>query len=75
MQRKPGGYRTPDLPTRVLSIISSENYQCWFQQIWSGLTGAVIVAFAARELSSATPFPGSAALLPVIGTALTATSR
>jgi len=40
MQRKPGGYRTPDLPTRVLSIISEENYQCWFQQIWTGLTGA-----------------------------------
>jgi hypothetical protein len=27
MQRKPGGYRTPDLPTRILSIISSQNYQ------------------------------------------------
>jgi DNA modification methylase len=40
MQRKPGGYRTPDLPTRILSIISNENYQRWFQQIWTGLTGA-----------------------------------
>lgn len=40
MQRKPGGYRTPGLATRVLSIISSANYQCWFQQIWTGLTGA-----------------------------------
>jgi DNA modification methylase len=40
MQRKPGGYRTPDLPTRILSIISSANYQSWFQQIWTGLTGA-----------------------------------
>jgi DNA modification methylase len=40
MQRKPGGYRTPDLPTRILSIISEENYQSWFQQIWSNLTGA-----------------------------------
>src|SRR6266851_5469743 len=40
MERKPGGYRTPDLPTRVLSVISVENHKRWFQQIWSGLTGA-----------------------------------
>src|SRR5262245_51676648 len=31
MQRKPGGYRTPDLPTRVLSVIPEAQYQCWFQ--------------------------------------------
>ena len=35
-----GGYRTPDVPTRVLSIISEANHKAWFQQIWSGLTGA-----------------------------------
>lgn len=40
MQRKPGGYRTPVVPARVLSIISAENHKLWFQQIWSGLTGA-----------------------------------
>jgi len=40
MQRKPGGYRSPSVATRVLSVISAENYQKWFQQIWSGLTGA-----------------------------------
>lgn len=40
MQRKPGGYRTPDLSKRILSVISEANYQCWFQQIWTGLTGA-----------------------------------
>src|SRR5207248_6087278 len=40
MERKPGGYRTPDLPTRLLSVISAENHKRWFQQIWSGLTGA-----------------------------------
>jgi DNA modification methylase len=40
MQRKPGGYRTPSVSKRVLSIISNENYQKWFQQIWTGLTGA-----------------------------------
>ncbi len=40
MERKPGGYRSPSLATRVLSIISAENYQKWFQQVWMGLTGA-----------------------------------
>lgn len=40
MQRKPGGYRSPTLATRVLSIISDKNHKQWFQSIWSGLTGA-----------------------------------
>jgi DNA modification methylase len=40
MERKPGGYRSPSVATRILSIISTENHQKWFQQIWSGLTGA-----------------------------------
>jgi DNA modification methylase len=40
MQRKPGGYRSPTLATRLLSIISAENHQQWFQQIWTGLPGA-----------------------------------
>jgi DNA modification methylase len=40
MFRKPGGYRKPSSAKRLLSIISAENYQNWFQQIWTGLTGA-----------------------------------
>ncbi|HEX5474549.1 MAG TPA: site-specific DNA-methyltransferase [Vicinamibacterales bacterium] len=40
MERKPGGYRSPTLSTRILSVISADNYQRWFQQIWTGLTGA-----------------------------------
>lgn len=40
MERKPNGYRTPDLATRVLSVISGANHKEWFQQIWTGLTGA-----------------------------------
>ena len=40
MERKPGGYRSPSTAERILSLISEENYQKWFQQIWSGLTGA-----------------------------------
>jgi len=40
MERKHGGYRAPDFATRLLSIISAEDHKKWFQQIWSGLTGA-----------------------------------
>ncbi len=40
MFRKPGGYRRPTAAMRLLSVISAENYQNWFQQIWTGLTGA-----------------------------------
>jgi DNA modification methylase len=34
MQRKPGGYRSPSPAARVLSLISAENHQSWFRQIW-----------------------------------------
>lgn len=40
MERKPGGYRAPDVSTKVLSVISAENHKKWFQQIWTGVTGA-----------------------------------
>ena len=40
MERKPGGYRTPDFAARLLSTIGGENHQLWFQQIWNGVTGA-----------------------------------
>jgi len=40
MERKPGGYRSPSNAARLLSIISDERHKEWFQQIWSGLTGA-----------------------------------
>jgi DNA modification methylase len=40
MERKPGGYRSPSVATRVLSIIPAERHKVWFQQIWTGVTGA-----------------------------------
>ncbi|MGD2176071.1 MAG: site-specific DNA-methyltransferase, partial [Candidatus Brocadiaceae bacterium] len=40
MQRKPGGYRKPSLPARLLSIIGEQHHRRWFQQIWSGIPGA-----------------------------------
>lgn len=40
MERRPGGYRQPDLATRLLSVIPAGEHKAWFQQIWTGLTGA-----------------------------------
>lgn len=40
MERKPGGYRSPSVATRVLSVIPADLHKRWFQQIWTGLTGA-----------------------------------
>jgi DNA modification methylase len=40
MERRPGGYRSPSLAARVLSVISEENHQKWFQQVWTDVTGA-----------------------------------
>lgn len=35
MLRKPGGYRSPSKSQRKLSIISEENFNKWYQQIWN----------------------------------------
>lgn len=79
MQRKPGGYRTPDVPTRVLSVISSENHKQWFQQIWSGLTGASTrhhpapyPVELAERLIRMFSFVGDSVLDPFLGTGTTA---
>jgi DNA modification methylase len=40
MERKSGGYRKPDLASRILSVIPAERHKEWFQQVWTGLTGA-----------------------------------
>jgi DNA modification methylase len=40
MQRKPGGYRTPSPEARILSVVPAHRHKLWFQQVWSGLTGA-----------------------------------
>ena len=40
MERKSGGYRNPDPATRILSLISATDHKVWFQQIWTGVTGA-----------------------------------
>jgi modification methylase len=40
MERKPGGYRSPSLATRILSVIPADLHKLWFQQIWTRVTGA-----------------------------------
>lgn len=78
MLRKPGGYRQPSLPERLMSVISAENYQLWFQQIWSGLTGASTrnhpapyPAELAERLIRMFTFVGDTVLDPFSGTAST----
>ncbi len=78
MQRKPGGYRSPSLATRILSVISVENYQEWFQQIWTGVTGASTRQHPApypeelaERLIRMFSFVGDIILDPFMGTATT----
>ena len=33
-ERKPGGYRSPDLATRLMSIIAAGDHAEWFRQVW-----------------------------------------
>ena len=40
MERKPGGYRSPSVATRILSVIPGDQHKAWFQQIRTGVTGA-----------------------------------
>jgi DNA modification methylase len=78
MERKSGGYRTPDLATRVLSVISGENHKKWFQQIWTGLTGASTRQHPApypvelaERLIRMFSFVGDTVLDPFLGTGTT----
>lgn len=78
MQRKPGGYRNPSVATRVLSVISAENHQKWFQQIWMGLTGASTQHHPApfplelaERLIQMFSFVGDTVLDPFMGTGTT----
>lgn len=34
-QRKPGGYRSPSLPARIMSVIPENLHRQYFQQIWT----------------------------------------
>lgn len=78
MERKPGGYRSPSVATRVLSVISAGNHQKWFQQIWQGLTGASTREHPApyplelaERLIRMFSFVGDTVLDPFLGTGTT----
>lgn len=78
MLRKPGGYRRPTIPARLLSVISAENHRVWFQQIWEGLTGASTREHPApypielaERLVRMFSFAGDTVLDPFMGTGTT----
>lgn len=78
MERKSGGYRNPDIATRVLSVISSDNHKEWFQQVWNGLTGASTKEHPApfpielaERLIRMFSFVGDTVLDPFLGTGTT----
>lgn len=78
MERKPGGYRSPSLEARILSVISEENHRIWFQQIWTGITGvstrehpAPYPLELAKRLIRMFSFVGDTVLDPFMGTGTT----
>ena len=76
-QRKSGGYRKPSVEKKLLSVISRENHQLWFQQIWN-LSGASTrdhpapfpVALAERLIRMFS-FAGDTVLDPFLGSGTT----
>lgn len=76
-QRKPGGYRSPTLATRVLSLIPDTCHKEWFQQVWK-LTGASTRSHPApfplplaERLVRMFSFVGDTVLDPFVGTGTT----
>lgn len=81
MERKPGGYRSPSLATRVLSVIPAARHKLWFQQIWTGVTGASTKHHPApypvelaERLVRMFSFVGDTVLDPFMGTGTTSTA-
>ncbi len=78
MLRKPGGYRQPTNEQRDASKLKKEEYQDWFQQVWSGLTGestkqhpAPFPEELAYRLVRMFSFVGDTVLDPFMGTGTT----
>ena len=77
-QRKPGGYRKPDLATRLLSVIPATDHANWYQQVWT-LGGASTANHPApfpltlaHRLIRMFSFVGDTVLDPFVGTGTTA---
>lgn len=78
MLRKPGGYRSPSIEARLLSVISAVNHRSWFQQIWTGISGAStkthpapFPAELAERLVRMFSFAGDTVLDPFVGSGTT----
>ena len=78
MLRKPGGYRSPSEAARLLSVISAEEHDLWFRQIWDDLSGtstrdhpAPFPAELAERLIRMFSFVGDTVFDPFTGTATT----
>jgi DNA modification methylase len=78
MERKPGGYRQPNIATRILSVIPAKSHAEWFQQIWTGVTGASTRQHPApyplelaNRLIRMFSFVGDTVLDPFLGTGTT----
>ena len=78
LQRKPGGYRKPELATRLLSVIAAEDHAEWFQQVWR-LGGAStrdhpapFPLLLAERLIRMFSFVGDTVFDPFLGTGTTA---
>lgn len=78
MLRKPGGYRSPSLAARILSVIPKDRHERWFQQIWNGPGGASTRQHPApypleiaERLVRMFSFAGDTVLDPFAGTATT----
>lgn len=78
MERKMGGYRSPSVATRVLSVIPAQRHKIWFQQIWTGVTGASTKQHPApypmelaERLVRMFSFVGDTVLDPFMGTGTT----
>lgn len=76
-QRKPGGYRKPDLSTRLLSVIPAADHAEWFQQVWrlGGASAphhpAPFPLTLAERLIRMFSFVGDTVLDPFLGTGTT----
>ena len=76
--RKPGGYRSPSVEERILSMIEADDHQTMFRQLWDDITGekqgehpAPYPIELAERLIRMFSFVGDTVLDPFTGTGTT----
>ncbi|PSP31145.1 methyltransferase [Halobacteriales archaeon QH_10_67_22] len=77
--RKPGGYRSPSIEERILSVLEADTHQKMFRQLWDDIQGepqtdhpAPYPAELAERLIRMFSFAGNTVLDPFAGTGSTA---